>query len=417
MARNTGTREPLLARQPILDSRGVTVGYELLHRPAGGQTPSAVDGAAATASVLVDGVLGQGLAQLTAGLPAWVNVPDPLLLDGSVAPLLGDTPVVVEVLEETRDTAPVRAALQALRERGVRVALDDVTADDPRLGLVGLVDVLKLDVMATTAAQRRDLVALAAAHQTEVLFEKVESHLHVEEAMGLGVGLLQGYFFARPSAAVVRDVSLEGAHRLQLLQVLCRPEVDLAVVEALVRQDVYLAQRFLAFMNSASFAWRRHLDSIRHALVLLGDEPLRRWLTLVTLASVGTVRSGEVLVVASTRARFCENLSRSLGLRERGLDLFLLGMFSVLEALLAPPLEDRLRPLGLADDVHAALLGRPSPLGPVLDAVHGLERADWEAVDAAVQTLGLDPQVAAEAFADAMAWGIRMRTATGSSAA
>lgn len=395
------TVEMLLARQPILDLDGATVGYELLYRHPAGIVR--VDGDAATANVLVDGILGHGLERLTNGLPAWVNVPESMLLDGTLESFVGDS-LVVEVLEDTPDTPEVRAAIQAIRTREGRVALDDVVADDPRLGLVDQVDVVKIDLLATTPAQRRALVALARRHGTTVLFEKVETAELAAEASRAGADLLQGFYFAHPLTRSRRDVPLQQPHRLRLLQLLYEPEIDLGEVEELVRQDVYLATRFLAFVNSASFGWRHHIDSIHHALVLVGSAALRRWLGLVILAATSSGRPSELLVVAATRARFCENLATATARQARSLDLFCLGMFSMLGAILDTPVATAIEPMSLADDVRAALLDQPSQLSPLLDVLDALEAVDWPTVQVAMERLGLDAATAAQAYQDALQW-------------
>lgn len=395
------TVELLLARQPILDLGGATVGYELLYRtPAG---TAHLDGEAATANVLVDGILGHGLDRLTNGLPAWVNVPESMLLDGTMESFIGDS-LVVEVLEDTPDTPEVRAAIHHIRTHGGRVALDDVVAEDPRLGLFDLVDVVKVDLLSTTPAQRRSLVALARRHHTAVLFEKVETAELAAEASHAGADLLQGFFFAHPLTRSRRDVPMQQTHRLRLLQLLYEPEIDLAEVEQLVREDVYLAGRFLAFVNSASFGWRHHIDSIHHALVLVGTAALRRWLGLVILATTSSGRPSELLVVAATRARFCENLAAATAGQSRSLDLFCLGMFSMLGAILDAPVAAAIEPMSLPDDVRAGLLGQPSQLSPLLDAIEALEAADWPSLQAALARLGVDAATATQAYQDALQW-------------
>ncbi len=393
--------ESLVARQPILDLGGATVGYELLYRRAA--DAAYVDGETATASVLVDGILGHGLQRLTGGLPAWVNVPEAALLDGTLDAFIGAS-MVVEVLEDTPDTPEVRDAIRHVRSRGGRVALDDVVADDPRLGLVGQVDVVKIDLLATTPAQRRALVALAHRHGTTVLFEKVENAELAAEASQAGADLLQGFFFAHPLTRSRRDVPLQSRNRLRLLQLLHQPEIDLAEVEDLVRQDVYLAGRFLAFVNSASFGWRRHIDSIHHALVLVGTDSLRQWLGLVILAASSSGRPSELFVVAATRARFCENLAAATAMQPRSLDMFCLGMFSMLGVILDAPVAEAIEPMSLADDVREALLDQPNALTPLLDAVRAMEAADWRLAQTCMARLGLDEASATQAYQDALQW-------------
>ena len=395
--------ELLVSRQPILDAGSATVGYELLcHTDDGPARRPDV----ASASLLVDGFLGQGLQRLTGGLPAWVAMSERMLVNGAVDPFVG-APIVVELLGDTSDTPEVRAALRRLRDGGMRIALGDLRVDGPRLGLVGQVDVVRIDLTSTTREQRRILVGLARHQDAKVLFHNVDDADQAAEAEEGGADLLQGYFFARPVTTTRRDVPLQATNRLGLLQVLHRPDLDLQEVEDLIRQDVYLASRFLTFINAASFGWRQRVDSIGYGLVLVGTESLRRWLGLVILAATATDRPTELLVVAATRARFCENLADALGVPERSLDLFTLGMFSLMEAALGIPLADAIEPMPLADDVAAALLGEHNRLSLLLELVEGLEASDWPAAQTAMARLDLSREDALAAYRGALEWSIQ----------
>lgn len=391
----------LVGRQAILDYKGRTVAYELLYRSiVGGQV---LDSDMASASVLVDGVLGLGLQQLTEGRPAYVNVPESLLVAGHLLDL-DLSHLVVEVLEDTCDTPAVRDALRRLRARGFRLALDDVVAADPRLGLLPYVDVAKIDVLATSRSERDDLVRACRDHAVTVLFEKIETQDVAEEAAGHGVELLQGFFFARPQLVRGRDVRAMDGQRARLLIEANRPEPDLAVIEQLIRGDLYLAERFLGLVNAAAFGWRRPIETVRHALVLMGQESVRKWLALVVLAAAASGKPSELVVMASARARFLEELADASGMPGRMLDLFAAGMFSVMDAVLDRPLAEAVASLPVADDVRAGIVARNNRIGRLLDLAEAFERGEWERTGCLASQLGLSVEVAAAAWGEAMRW-------------
>src|SRR6185437_1030113 len=164
----------------------------------------------------------------------------------------------------------------------------------------------------------------------------------------------QGYFFWQPAVVGTRSIS---ANRLALLQVVAalqRPDVELSDVEQIIARDVALSFRMLRYVNSAFFGVRSEVRSIGHALALLGLENARRWATLSVLA-------GEELGLAS------------------GAELFTLGLFSVIDALMDTPMQDVVESLPLADDMRDALVHRSGPLGALLDAAAAREQGDTRA--------------------------------------
>ncbi len=395
----------VVGRQAIFDAANEVVAYELLYRAWDGTcNVASVGGVRATAHVLVSGVFGLGLDRLSGGRPVFVNVPTQLLLSGDVLDVV-PRDVVVEVLEDVPDRDNVRASLQTLRRHGYRMALDDVVADDDRMGLFPLVDVVKIDMMATSAGQRRSLVHDVRRAGAEVLFEKVETPEDAREARQLGVSLLQGYYFARPDLLRGRTVRVLQPSHVRLLAELGRPELNLEAVEALLRGDVYLAERFIVFCNAAAFGWRTRITSVRHALVLLGDASIRRWLSLVILATAAGGKPGELTVVAACRGRFCEIVGRAVGLGTRSFDLVLLGMFSILDAVLDEPMAEAIAGLPLAPDVCDALLGEPGTLRSVLELALAWERGDDTGLETHLRALGVSLQTAQQAYLESLRAG------------
>jgi EAL and modified HD-GYP domain-containing signal transduction protein len=130
----------------------------------------------------------------------------------------------------------------------------------------------------------------------------------------------------------------------------------------------------LRYVNSAFFGVRSEVRSIGHALALLGLENARRWATLSVLASVDD-KPTELTLTALTRARFCELAGEELELAG-GSQLFTLGLFSVIDALMDTPMQDVVESLPLADDMREALVHRRGPLGELLDAVAAREQGD-----------------------------------------
>lgn len=406
-------RDVVLARQPIFDPAQQVVGYELLYRPPepSAERAGAVDDSSATAPhtssatamVVIDGWLALGTERLTGGQRGFVNVNLGVVVSGHLAHLPADG-LVLELGADVLPTTEVRAALGELRAAGYVLSLDGVRPDDPRRDLLDLVEIVKVDSTATIPSQRRGLAAASEASGHLLHVAKVETHEQFGEATMLGADLIQGYFFARPEPVKGRRSRGFSATQLQLLRAVATTEVDLEEIERLIRQDLTLAERFLRYVNSAAFGWRREITSLRHALVLLGASGLRSWISLLAMSTVLAHKPRALMLTAATRARFCESLGALAGLDDRAFELFVAGMFSVIDAALDMPLDRAIADLPLPAAARAALLGQPGPVTSVLESVIACERADWDEMHGALARLGVPDTAITAPYLDAMTW-------------
>ena len=403
-------REVLIARQPILTAGFGVLGYELLYRDSDGDGLSAEitdDGDRATASVVIDGLLGLGLLELTGGDDAWVNVPPGLLVDDTIL----DVPpegLVIELLGGPVDHDELHAALVRHRAAGFRIALSEVvSADDPRLKLADLIDVIKVDVPGAGVEEGLRLVRQLAREGRMVLAEKVEDPAIFERAAQAGAKLFQGFFFTRPlSVRGMRPLGIESGH-LQLLRELARDEVDLRQVELLIRGDVTVSDRFLRLVRSRSRGIE--VESIHHGLVMLGVVAVQRWVNLVVMSATVRDAPSELVAVASARARGCELLERARG-GNRMLEAFSLGMFSILgpDGILDSTTMDG---LPVSPGVRAALEYGEGPFRPLLEVMLAAEQADWGLLDLYSERLGVEAGQVAAAHAEALSWSIGVKQA------
>ena len=399
--------EVLVARQPIVDTELSIVGYELRYQPTDASDP-APSSVRATASVLVDGLLALGREIVTDGEDAYLQVPASLLFAGTLLDLPASH-VVLGLPAEVGASDETWAALRRHRDAGFRLCLDGLVPGDPRLSLVDLVDLVKIEVGRTDQASELRFVRELCASGVTVAVTKVEEPSAFDRFVGAGATLVQGFFFTRPRAVrAVRPVGLPPTH-LALLRELALDEVDLDRIEELIRTDLTLTDRFLRLVDTLN-GWRE-IESLRHGLVLMGTRRLHRWVTLFVMSAVAHDAPAELLTTASVRARYCEELQERRG-EPAGLQAFGLGMFSVLGV--AGLLGGRtVAELPLDEDTRAALRGEPGELRDVLDAALAAEQADWDALVAAGRRLGLDPRTMAGAHVEALRWAARAKPLAG----
>lgn len=399
--------EVLVARQPIVDTELGVVGYELRFEDGDGGRPfDATPGVRATATILVDGLLTLGRQVVTEGDDAFLDVPVPLLLAGTLLDVPPDG-LVLQLGADVAVEADIRGAIVAHRQAGFRFALTGVRPDDPRLALLDLVEVVKIATVGMPQPRALQLVRRLASDGHAVLAEDIEQPASFDRFLGAGASLFQGFFFTRPRAVrAERPLGLPPGH-LALLRELALEEVDLDRIEELIRNDLTLTDRFLRMVQIVS-GWQA-VESIRHGLVLMGTTRLHRWVSLLVMSAVTSDAPPELLVTASVRARYCEELARLRG-EDAGLEPFSLGMFSVLgpDGVIARPLLDE---LPVTPEVRTALGGTAGPERSLLEIALGAERAAWSTVVGRGRELGIDPRALAEAHVTALRWSATMRGA------
>ena len=237
-----------------------------------------------------------------------------------------------------------------------------------------------------------------------LLAEKVETHDEYARAQAWGYDLFQGYFFCKPELMASKDVPGFKGNYLRFLHALNEPRMNFAKLTKLIKQEVSLSMKLLRYLNSAAFGLRHKVTSIRQALVMLGEQPLKKWASLVAMAGLGEDKPQELVVTSLVRARFCEQLAKVTGQGDRDDDLFMVGLFSTVDVLIGRPMQEILREMSISGDVGAALLERKGPLAPVFELTIACERGDYESIMQQGAALDVDEATLTPIYADAIAW-------------
>jgi c-di-GMP-related signal transduction protein len=395
-----------LGRQPILDRDRGIAGYELLFRSSRANFCDTTDDVMATSQVIVNAVLGVGLDRLLGGKPAFINFDRTLLL-GDWTTLLPPEKSVVEILETVTPDEEVLAACRRLRQQGYALALDDCLDDERTQAFAPFVDMLKVDFLQTSAADQERLARHYKKLKIRMVAEKVETELEFRRALQLGYDYFQGYFFARPTVLQAARVPTSQMSGLRLIKQIQREELDFPAIEELIRHDVSFSHSLLTYLNSAAFHWAARVESVRHGLSLLGTVEIRKWVWMACLSHLGEGRPSALMAQVLMRGRFCELISSSARLALGGSDPFLLGMFSLLDAILGRPLQGILDDLNISRNIRNALLGAAGEgdlLSLVLRIVKSYEVGDWRHVEEALQIVGMSPDDLLTCYMDAVAW-------------
>lgn len=389
--------QALVARQPIFDRYQHVFGYELLYR--GPQdSESAWNGNRASSSVLLE-LLSQGRGgELLGNGPekAFINLTRTLLGDLAKLPLEKEG-MILEVLEDIQVDEDLLSVVTRLRNAGYKLALDDFVLSEENRPLIEFAEIIKVDIQLLSREELQAQAQDLRQYPVELLAEKVENHEERILCEQLGFKYFQGFFFARPETVKGGKLPPDRARVLQLMERIHDPEVELADLTNIITHDVALSHSILRLINSAYFHTRTDIDSVQRAVTLLGLEGTRTWLTWTAMSRLGD-KPRELQTQGLLRARMTGRVAELLGEKaDRG---FLVGLLSILDALMDRPLPQLLDQLPLTDTVRDALLEMSGPLGHALDLVLSYERGHWEEL----QDSRVEPEQMSLAYLDAVSW-------------
>jgi c-di-GMP-related signal transduction protein len=387
-----------VARQPIFDRSQNVFGYEILFRN-GVENYFNADPELAARPTL-DSSLLFGINTLCDNRRAFVNCTREVLFKDLIT-LLPPNQTVAEILETVEPEDRVIAACKRLKAAGYLIALDDFAPNDPRIPLCEYADIIKVDVRATRPEERAALMRRVATPQCKMLAEKLETPHEFHQARDMGFVYFQGYFFCRPELVIGREVPASRLHYIRLLEMVSRQEIDMRELEKMLKQEASISYRLLRYLNSPVFGFALEIKTIRHAMAVLGEREMRRWIRLVVTVGAAEQRCSELVLMGLARARFCELLS--VRLRSKN-DLFLLGLLSIMDAILEISMDSLLEQLPVERETKAALLGQKSSLRPLYLLMLSQESGQWLESTRLARELSLPDDEVAATWWQALQW-------------
>jgi len=390
-----------LGRQPILDAKRGLFGYELFYR-AGKTGAFSGDPDQATREVIDHWLM---LIPEHDRVNAFVNCTRTVLLEGFVT-LLPPQSTILEILPDIEPDPELIDACLALRAKGYRFALDAFLPHTRRAPFLALADFIKIDFQTADFETRREIYVMAAGTQARFVAQKIETGIQQRIAVAEGCTLFQGYFFSQPVVVESRTVPHNYFVYLKLLAALHHAPTDLRKLEKLISADASLCYRVLRLANSAIQAHPAFINSMREALLLIGDDAVRKVVTVAMVGSLANQRTPALISMILARARFCELLAPFLS--QDSASFYLLGMLSLLDILLDAPLIRILQAIPVSPEIKSALHGDRSPAGRTLDLVRCLESCDWQACEQLQFLMKIPEGSISPLFLEAMRWASDM---------
>jgi EAL and modified HD-GYP domain-containing signal transduction protein len=390
-----------VARQPIFDQDRKIFAYELLFRTGMSNAFPGVDGDEATSSLLSSSFFTVGIEQIASGHKAFINFTEDMLVSGIPAMFPPDC-VVVEVLEDVRPTDEVVAACRDLAAKGYILALDDFVYAEDLTPLIELAQIIKVDFRLTPLDEIKGMVATLKKYPCKLLAEKIETYEEFTLAGSMGFVYFQGYFFSKPEVLKNKDIPTSQLALLQLIVEVNRAEFEVSDIEKLVNQDISISFKLLKYLNSAYYSRAQPVTSIRQAIAFLGERGTRLFVSLIATSKLSEQKPDELIRTSCIRARFLEHVSREKNL-DSG-DFFMLGLFSLLDAMLDASMETLMQQIPISPAITEALAHKTGELFPYLQLIHLYESGEWDALDVAMGQLNLDEHKIMDFYLDAVHW-------------
>lgn len=396
-----------VARQAIMDRDLMVHGYELFFRDGKRNCFPDIEPDEATSKILTSGHLTLGLDEITGGKVAYLNFFDDVILD-RFPTSLDPKSVVIELVETAPVTEPLIKACKKIKALGYKIALDDHDFDPKWDPLLPYTSMVKIDVKNASMKEVRRQMPKFAKFGIKLAAQKVENHSSLNECMDVGFDFFQGYFFEQPEVIRNREIPAAKMSLLQLVSESSKAEMDYDTINDIIKREVALSYMLLRFINNPTFNKSQKISSLRHALNYMGDAEVKKFVALLALANLGDEKPSEMLNLSLVRAKFCELLARARQESENPPRGFLVGLFSMLDAMLDQKMETLVSKLPIIDELKVALCGERNSLNYYLELAKTFETANWGKTKKIAALLKMDQRTLHGMYNQAIVWSNSM---------
>ena len=398
-----------VARQAILDREKNLFSYELLFRDGEKNCFPDISPDEATSRILTNNHLDWGLQAITGDKLAFINFHQDTLLH-RFPTSLDPSRVVIEIVETVEIKPELIEACISLKKMGYQLALDDFEFNAKWEPLLVLADIVKIDIALCNQTKMRAAIDKLKQLRIKLVAEKIETEAQFEEYKALGFDYFQGYFFARPEILKQKCLPTNKLPLLELIAVSAAPVFDFVKVNEIISRDVSLSYKLLRFINNPLINKNNKITSLKHAITYMGEIEVKKFIALVALANLGADKTIELLHLSLVRAKFCELLSIAKKRSVNPPTGFLVGLFSLLDALLDEVMENIVNRLPVDDELKQALCGQPGEFCQYLSLIKAYENAEWSDVETITGLLNLSLSQVQDFYLQALEWGNVMQS-------
>lgn len=392
-----------VARQPIFNRDNEIIAYELLYRNSlKNFFDESVNSSKATAILITNSYINIGMENLIEDKIGFINF-DQTLINNEIPKLLNKDKVVIEVLETVIPDRKIMSNLINLKREGYTLALDDFTLEYQYMKTVPLYDIIKVDFIQTGLSGAEEIIKRFSNGKNKFLAEKVETAEEYNKAYELGYDYFQGYFFSKPQVVKSKSTSGIKYQYLRIKEEMQKEEPDFGEIERIIESDVDMSYKILKLVNT--FSLTSEVSSIRHAISILGLKEIDKWLNFIMLQNFTKEKPSELVKMSVIRSKFAELIAMNSDKRNQRYQASLIGLFSLIDAILGKTKEKVLSEIPMTEDVKKAImLDKSSTLYPIMDIILSYEEAEWDKIDEISKEIQLDVNKVPELYLQAIKW-------------
>jgi len=396
-----------IGRQPILDKNNNIYAYELLFRDSSTNAANFKDARYAISRTILNAIDKFGIENILNTAKGFINVNEDFLFS-DIIDILDKNRFVFEILETSKvDNDFIKRVIE-LKKKGYHFALDDFIFTKEYIEtfkpFFELVDIIKVDIRGSTKfdliRKTRNLKLLKA----KLIAEKVETYDEFVFTRDLGYELFQGYYFEKPTILIKKGHSTNRTIIFKIINAI-NNNASTMEIASYFEIDPNLTISLLKFINSAAFYFRTRINSIIHAINLIGLVKLQNWLLLMSYAEGESPSTSPLFHGAIIRGKtieyILEHTSHDTKLIDKG---FLVGVLSLSDAIYKTDIEEILKDLNVDDDIKLAILKREGIMGKLLQLSEYDEKAKYEEFSKLATEIGIDERLFNDAKLSSLVW-------------
>ena len=384
-------KERYIVRQPIKNDKSQIIAYELLYYGENQAYGSSNDNEFAVADTVYSFLM-QNVEKSLKDALHFMTFTTTLLMKKTPA-LFPKDKLIIQIDDSVVIHPLALRFVQQYAREGYKIAVNEFQFAPRYLSLIDFIDYIKLNVKSTNEASMKNIVNLARSMDKRVIAINVDSKELYDQAVALQVDALEGAYVAKQLATKAHSSGYLQSNFFRLMVAVVKEEPDMEEIENIISMDATLSYGLLRVANTAYFATKKRVSTIRQAIMTLGIAQLKQWIYLLSSTNSNNEideSAEEFLKLSFMRASFCSELmayAKDMPISRQ--EAYLMGMFSTLNYLIDAPLEEILSTVPMAEEVKNALLHHEGRCGELFALVLSYEQADWKAISAHAEALGV----------------------------
>lgn len=397
-----------VARQPILDREKEVFAYELQFRDGKNNCFPDIAGADEKRKLLTKDSLKLSLDDISCQKTSFISFDKETLVNG-LPSSLDPKNVVVEIDKTVASADGLMDACKNIKNMGFQLAMDDPHFQLQASEFLSLVDIIKVDVTNQNSGILKQNIDHLINSDIKLVADRVDNQSDFVTFKDLGFDYFQGYFFSKPEAFTHRQLPTSKLSLVELIGETSNESFDLERINQIIERDVGLSYMLLRFINNPMVNKRYKITSLRHAITYMGEVEVKKFIALLALANLSDDKPMELMHMSLVRAKFCDLIAQEKKVGDNPPTGFMVGLFSLLDALLDQEMKELVAKMPIVDEVKYALCGGQNDFYLYLILAKAFESATWMKVKKIADMISIDQKRLHALFNQSILWGNGVR--------